>query len=953
MKGKRLEQLKDEVESRRERTNSLLISLSVEYHKVSLERQSEVLNNQEKQYELSQQIKDDILGVLAIQRNDMQTLVFDMRSGATRTVETGRGFLDTGGSDRVDPVSVTSFRSASGIGASRATKANFHDILEQVKRCLHFNRLSERQSVIKEAHFATFRWIFEESGPKSETAAFASFPTWLQEGHGCYWIQGKAGSGKSTLVKQIQGHKMTQHYLNLWSASSKVLIVSFFFWYMGSSLQKTKEGMLRSLLFSLLEKAPELVLQVFPDLFIEASKLAEGLSLHAPSLGQLLQAFKLLVEACRSAGHIKICFFIDGLDECSENKAELAEFLVELGAQTKAIKFVLSSRPLSEFMDIFSSLPGLRVQDLTKGDILKYTQSFISPDRYAVGPKEVEDLIITISERSQGVFLWVAVVVQRVLEGLRHGDTVDELHSRVKQLPSELKDLYKRMLEDIDPSYRSQAAEMLLLVATVFDPMHPKQDDPLIDPFPAIQLSFALEGCAAALAAPISPVLDDEIHNRINRLEPRLRSRCLGLLEYRDIHAKYEKSGKALPGSRLFSTAVEPFHRTAVEFLLDEEVSTFLRDQTNPDFDAYDSLYCSTIRMAKAVSSFFPYSSKHSQVDLEPWRHLPEILCLSSEAACRGCGINQNHVDEMDRVLSVQWSSWAQEEAPRNFRDSPWISTLLCNRDTEQGGWIKDSELEFPVALDDNLCAQLIQRYQELGYLRITCLVYRPDDLSFLIDKGPPLSRDGWTLLLSLLLQTRYDSRSAGTLEMYFFQSDAETALLALLAAGADPNAPDTENPRITLWMRFLISIHDFLMSKSAYYIPSGSGTAFETIIKGFIDHGADLSVTLHWRDELFPPSAYIYTLHLFAAEGLKDDDNSLTMAMFRQKFEVLQEPLERAAILLRDHELKQGIYSRSRRTLKWLGLGKRPSGKTKQYESRRTETPAASKGFLRRLALR
>ncbi|KAH8173141.1 NACHT domain-containing protein [Sarocladium implicatum] len=952
LKAKKLEQLKDEVESRRERTNSLLISLSVEYHKLSLERQSELLNNQEKQYELSQQIKDDILGVLAVQRRDMQTLVFDMKSGGTKTFETGSGIQVTGNNEQDMAMSVTSFRTASGTQPAGATKADFHRIFEHVRTCLHFDRLSERQSVIKEAHFATFRWIYEETGPDFETQAFSSFPTWLQKGDGCYWIQGKAGSGKSTLVKQIQGHKTTRHFLDLWGGGSRVHVVSFFFWYMGSSLQKTKEGMLRSLLFSLLDKAPELVLKVFPDLFIEASKLTGGTILPPPSLGQLLQAFKLLVEACQESRDMKICFFIDGLDECSESKPELAEFLVDLGAQTKAIKFVLSSRPLSEFMDIFDHLPGLRVQDLTKTDILRYTKSFISPDRYAMDPIEVETLISTISDKSQGVFLWVAVVVQKVLEGLRHGDTLEELQLRVKKLPSELKDLYKRMLEDIDASYRSQAAEMLLLVATVFDPMHPKQDDPLIDPFPAIQLSFALDGCGAAVHAPVRPIADEEVQGRIDRLEPRLRSRCLGLLEYRDRRSKYKKSGQVLPGSRLFSMAVEPFHRTAVEFLLDEEVSTFLRDQTSPDFDAYNSLYCSTVQMAKIVSSFFPGCSEHEQIDIEPWRHLPEILCLSSEAARRGRGIDTTYLNEMDRVLRKQWSTWAQKEAPTQFQDSPWISTLLCNRDNHQGDWIKDSELDFRVALDNKLCSQLLGRCQELGYLRIASLVYRPDDLKLLMGTGPTLSRDGLTLLLALLLQTRYNPRDAGTLELYF-QSDAESALLMLLAAGADPNAPDSEDSSITLWMRFLVCMHDFLLSKSAYYIPADGGVAFEVIIKGFIEHGADLSVTLRWQDELFPPSAYVYTLYLFATEGLKDDESSVALVMFRNKFEVLQKSLERTAMLLRDHEQKQGVYSRSRRTMKWLGLGRRSSAKPVKAPPEQREKPASSSNILRRLAFK
>ena len=46
-----------------------------------------------------------------------------------------------------------------------------------------------------DSHRATFDWIFSEDGP--------GFAQWLKDGKGVYWIYGKAGSGKSTLMKFI------------------------------------------------------------------------------------------------------------------------------------------------------------------------------------------------------------------------------------------------------------------------------------------------------------------------------------------------------------------------------------------------------------------------------------------------------------------------------------------------------------------------------------------------------------------------------------------------------------------------------------------------------------------------------------------------------------------------------------------------------------------------------
>ena len=66
-------------------------------------------------------------------------------------------------------------------------------------RSLSFLEMQNRYSTIVEPHERTFRWIFE----KSEKYAFpwSNFVDWLQHGNGVYWVNGKAGSGKSTLYE--------------------------------------------------------------------------------------------------------------------------------------------------------------------------------------------------------------------------------------------------------------------------------------------------------------------------------------------------------------------------------------------------------------------------------------------------------------------------------------------------------------------------------------------------------------------------------------------------------------------------------------------------------------------------------------------------------------------------------------------------------------------------------
>ncbi|VUC24512.1 unnamed protein product [Clonostachys rosea] len=90
----------------------------------------------------------------------------------------------------------------------------------------------------------TFRWVFEST----------SFSKWLQEGTGLFWVNGKPGSGKSTLMKYIFKSRHTWDLLHNWRRSSsdiEEITASFFFHYRGTALQKSFEGLLRSLIVQL------------------------------------------------------------------------------------------------------------------------------------------------------------------------------------------------------------------------------------------------------------------------------------------------------------------------------------------------------------------------------------------------------------------------------------------------------------------------------------------------------------------------------------------------------------------------------------------------------------------------------------------------------------------------------------------------------------------------------
>ena len=92
---------------------------------------------------------------------------------------------------------------------------------------LYFPEIHARQEEIADAHKETFHWIFEQAGPRLRPCD--SFVEWLESGSRTYWISGKAGSGKSTLMSYVCQHPQTQRCLEIWSAGRTVVTPRFFF----------------------------------------------------------------------------------------------------------------------------------------------------------------------------------------------------------------------------------------------------------------------------------------------------------------------------------------------------------------------------------------------------------------------------------------------------------------------------------------------------------------------------------------------------------------------------------------------------------------------------------------------------------------------------------------------------------------------------------------------------
>jgi hypothetical protein len=292
---------------------------------------------------------------------------------------------------------------------------------------------------------------------------------WLQSSNDIFWIYGKAGSGKSTLMKFLFEHEQTRAHLDTW-AHGKVTIAASFFWSAGSDLEKSHVGLLRALLYQILDQHPELIQLIFPERW--TAVLRSPTHQKPWTEKELLIALKLLSQAPTSS--LRLFFLIDGLDEFSGDHQDLIESLRELN-NSPAIKICVSSRPWIVFESAYGSnlrcsmeLHDPTVRDI---DICIATRLESLHDHGVLTGEELKVLGDEIRTRAQGVFLWVTLSIKDLRRGIGKRDSMFVLQERLANYPSELHDFYQHILDSIDPVYRTFTGRLLLTMVSSVGPV--------------------------------------------------------------------------------------------------------------------------------------------------------------------------------------------------------------------------------------------------------------------------------------------------------------------------------------------------------------------------------------------------------------------------------------------------------------------------------------------------
>ena len=460
--------------------------------------------------------------------------------------------------------------------------------------------MSHRYEAVLEAYPETFEWAFQ--GSINGQVLRNNLSDWLKAGTGVYWIYGKAGSGKSTLMKHLFEDPRTRQKLQAWaeptdSASHKVespplCVASFFFWNTGSLEQRSQTGLLRCILHQVLSKFQDLIPIAFPEQYARAYSQSVAKESNASamyfSLRQLMTAFKETIG--QSLIPFKLCLLIDGLDEFDGDHEELAR-LFKLVAQSSNLKICLSSRPWQVFQDGFGSFPNLRLQDLTYLDIYKYVRGkFEQSEAFQKLSKRdttSESLVQEIVEKAAGVFLWVRIVVKSLIRGINNHDDVAILQQRLHLLPSELKPLYDHILNNnIEPVYKSWASRAFQILKTsreVLDHDQKLFHSPTDKYLSILEFIFAMDQHLDIEA--VSRLDQKSVMSRCEEIAIQLNVRCSGLLEITDGSQFRTPEGR-----------VAYMHRTVGDFLESNECwSQQLAYTDNSTFDSNVALMKSSV----------------------------------------------------------------------------------------------------------------------------------------------------------------------------------------------------------------------------------------------------------------------------------------------------------------------------------------------------------------------
>ena len=444
-----------------------------------------------------------------------------------------------------------------------------------ILQSLRFSSIDARHESISKEHSQTFSWIFDD--------ASVNFVKWLENEDGVYWVSGKPGSGKSTLMKFVAAHEKTQAYLDGWAGDKKLVIAKFYFWNASAQRsQKSQRGLLRAILYQILRQCPELIQVAYRDQWIAMTsdgKVLRETRDELLSVPALLNTLRNISTA--TASDTKFCFFVDGLDEYEGRPADIID-LVDILRSFQNVKTCVSSRPWNEFEDHFGKDTRwkLYIHEHTINDIRLYVEDTLGKnERFQQLRKDdpqCPNFVSNIVREADGVFLWVFLVTRSLLDGLTNSDRIKDLQQRMNETPKDLQDYFKTILFSTENRYRTQTARIFTIA------VNPVSDLPLMAYWVIDQ-----EDTNYMFQLPVETPPESVLLSRLENMERRLKALSKGLLETRGKVDAIDITDFEpwMYDDLLFAFKVDFLHRTVKDYLQTPDARLLLQTWTNENFN--------------------------------------------------------------------------------------------------------------------------------------------------------------------------------------------------------------------------------------------------------------------------------------------------------------------------------------------------------------------------------